>query len=194
MDLRDRFVVALLLSLAAIAAPAFAQAPPAHPQTAPAPAGAAPAAGAPAMSNYLIPIGATISLEAAKKAAAAASAEAHKNHWLMAIAVVDPAGTLVYYEKADNTQLGSAVVAVEKARSAALFKRPTKAFQDAVEKGGAGLRILRLEGAVPVEGGVPLLVDGKLIGAIGVSGDLSENDAKCATAAAAALATKTASN
>ena len=190
MDLRDRFGVSLLLSLAAIGAPAFGQAPPAHPAAAP-----APAAGAPApMSNYLIPIGPTIGLEAAKKAAAAAAAEAHKNHWLMAIAVVDPAGTLIYYEKADNTQNGSAVVALEKARSAALFKRPTKAFQDAVEKGGVGLRILRLEGAVPVEGGLPLLVDGKLIGAIGVSGDLSENDGKCAAAGAAALATKTASN
>jgi hypothetical protein len=74
----------------------------------------------------------------------------------MAIAVVDPAGTLVYFEKADNTQLGSARVAIDKARSAALFKRPTKVFQDNVEKGGVGVRVLRLAGAVPLEGGVPL--------------------------------------
>ena len=140
------------------------------------------------------PYGMPISLEHAKKAAAPVLAEAAKNGWNMAVAIVDPGGNLVYYEKMDNTQLGSANIAIDKARSAALFKRPTKAFQDAVEKGGVGLRILRLEGAVPVEGGLPLLVDGKLIGAIGVSGDLSENDGKCAAAGAAALATKTASN
>src|SRR5205085_2843074 len=113
---------------------------------------------------------------AAKKAATAATAEAKKNGWFMAIAVVDPAGTLVYYEKADNTQLGSANVAVGKARSAALYKRPTKALQDALAAGGNGLRILALEGAVPVEGGLPLLHEGKLVGAIGVSGDTSEHD------------------
>jgi uncharacterized protein GlcG (DUF336 family) len=141
----------------------------------------------PASSSYLIPIGSSIGLEAAKKVAAAAAAEARKNGWLMAIAVVDPAGTLVYYEKADNTQLGSATVAIDKARSAALYKRPTKAFQDALAKGAENLRVLRLEGAVPVEGGLPLLVEGKLVGAIGVSGDLSEHDGQCASAAAATL-------
>src|SRR5712671_4770874 len=90
-----------------------------------------------APSSYAIPIGTSISLDAAKKATAAASAEAKKNGWFMAIAVVDPAGTLVYFEKADTTQLGSSQVAIGKARSAALYKRPTKAFQDALEKGGA---------------------------------------------------------
>ncbi|HWE22837.1 MAG TPA: heme-binding protein, partial [Myxococcales bacterium] len=79
---------------------------------------------APAPSAYAIPIGSSIGLDAAKKAAAAASAEARKNNWFMAIAVVDPAGTLVYYEKADTTQLGSARVAIDKAKSAALYKRP----------------------------------------------------------------------
>jgi glc operon protein GlcG len=142
---------------------------------------------APTTSFYAIPIGSSIGLEAAKKTAAAAAAEARKNGWFMAIAVVDPAGTLVYYEKADNTQLGSATVAIAKARSAALFKRPTKTFQDALAKGAENLRILKLEGAVPVEGGVPLLVEGKLVGAIGVSGDLSEHDGQCASAAAASL-------
>ena len=107
----------------------------------------------------------------------------------MAIAVVDPAGVIVYYEKADNTQNGSADVAVAKARSAALYKRPTKAFQDAVAGGGLGLRVLGLPGAVPLDGGVPLLQDGKLIGALGLSGDLAENDGKCAAAGAAAVAT-----
>src|SRR5712692_184508 len=110
-------------------------------------------AAKPAMSNYAIPIGTSVSLDDAKKAAAAASAEAKKNGWFMAIAVVDPAGTLVYYEKADTTQLGSGQVAINKARSAALYKRPTKAFQDALEKGGVNMRVLALEGAVPVAGG-----------------------------------------
>ena len=105
---------------------------------------------APAPSFYATPIGPSIGLDAAKKIAAAASAEARKNGWLMVIAVVDPAGTLVYYEKADNTQLGSAAVAVAKARSAALYKRPTKVFQDSLAKGAENLRILRLEGAVPL--------------------------------------------
>ena len=98
----------------------------------------------------------------------------------MAVAVVDPSGTLVYYEKMDNTQLGSAKISIDKARSAALFKRPTKAFQDALAGGGNGLRVLGLEGAVPVEGGFPLIVDGKVIGGIGLSGDSSEHDAQCA--------------
>jgi glc operon protein GlcG len=147
---------------------------------------------APVQNAYTIPIGPSIGLEAAKKAAAAAAAEAKKNNWLMAIAVVDPAGTLVFYEKTDNTQLGSANVAVDKARSAALYKRPTKVFQDALAAGGNGLRILRLEGAVPVEGGLPLLHDGKLVGAIGVSGDTSEHDGQCAQAGVQAVAPATA--
>jgi uncharacterized protein GlcG (DUF336 family) len=133
------------------------------------------------------PYGPPVSVDSAKKAAAAALAEAVKNKWTMAIAVVDPNGTLVYYEKMDNTQLGSADVAIEKARSAARFKRPTKAFQDAVAQGGAGLRILGLPGAVPVEGGIPLIADGKIVGAIGVSGDSSDHDAVCATAGAATV-------
>ena len=146
---------------------------------------AALAQGTPAPSSYAIPIGPGIGLDDAKKVAAAVSAEARKNKWFMAIAVVDPAGTLVYFEKADTTQNGSANVAIGKARSAALYKRPTKAFQDALEKGGVGVRVLALEGAVPVEGGLPLLVDGKLVGAVGVSGDLSEHDGQCAAAGAA---------
>jgi uncharacterized protein GlcG (DUF336 family) len=145
-----------------------------------------PAAPPPA-STYAIPIGPTITLDAAKSSAAVAAAEARKNNWHMAIAVVDPAGTLIYFEKMDNTQNGSAKVAIDKARSAALYKRPTKAFQDALAAGGAGLRILGLAEAVPVEGGVPLMIAGKLVGAIGVSGDLSEHDGQCAVAAAAAV-------
>src|SRR5512139_3248734 len=110
-----------------------------------------------AQSNYLIPIGAPVGVETARKAAAAAVAEAKKNGWLMAVAVVDPGGTLVYFERMDNVQAGSVAVSQGKARSAALFKRPTKAFQDAVAGGGAGLRVLALEGAVPLEGGLPIV-------------------------------------
>ena len=133
------------------------------------------------------PYGPPISVEAAKKAAAAALAEAVKNHWNMAVAVVDPNGTLIYYEKMDNTQIGSANVSINKARSAALYKRPSKAFQDALASGGAGIRVMALEGAVPVEGGVPLLSEGKIIGAIGVSGDSSDHDGICANAGAATV-------
>jgi uncharacterized protein GlcG (DUF336 family) len=126
------------------------------------------------------PYGPPVPLEHAKRAAAAALAEARRNNWNMAAAIVDTAGTLVYYEKMDDTQTGSAVVAIEKARSAALFKRPTKAFQDTLAGGGAGLRVLRIRGAIPVEGGLPLLIAGRIAGAIGVSGGTSEQDGLCA--------------
>ncbi len=133
------------------------------------------------------PYGAPITLEEAKKAAAAALAEAAKNKWTMVAVIVDPSGNLIYYEKMDNTQLASANVAIDKARTAALYKRPTKALQDALAAGGAGLRILRFQGATPVEGGIPLVADGKIIGAIGVSGDTSEHDNQCAGVGAAVV-------
>jgi uncharacterized protein GlcG (DUF336 family) len=133
------------------------------------------------------PYGPPISLENAKKAAAAAIAEARKNNWTMALAIVDPNGTLVYYEKVDNTQIGSAQFAISKARSAALYKRPTKWFQDQVSKGGDGLRYLGLEGATPLEGGIPIVIEGKIVGAIGMSGGTSAQDAQCAQMGADAL-------
>ena len=133
------------------------------------------------------PYGPPIGVESAKKIAAIALAEARKNNWYMAVAVVDPSGTLVYYEKMDNTQTGSAGVSIDKARTASLFKRPSKAFQDLVAGGGQGLRILGLPGAVPIEGGVPLIMDGKIVGAIGVSGDSADHDGICAQAGADAL-------
>jgi glc operon protein GlcG len=137
-----------------------------------------------ALAQMPNPYGLPISLENAKKAAAPALAEAAKNNWTMAVAVVGPAGNLIYYEKMDNTQLGSAEVAIDKARTAALFKRPTKAFQDVVAAGGEGLRVLGLKGAVPIEGGIPLVMDGKIVGAIGVSGGTSAQDGQCAKAGA----------
>ena len=133
------------------------------------------------------PYGMSINAEAAKKAAAAALAEARKNNWNMAAAVVDTAGDLVYFEKLDGTQAASVLIAQDKARSAARFKRPTKALQDVLAAGGEGLRLLALQGAVPVEGGVPIVVDGKIIGAIGLSGGTSPQDGQCARAGADAL-------
>ena len=133
------------------------------------------------------PYGASITLENARKAATVALAEARKNGWAMAAAVVDQAGDLVYYEKLDGTQAASANIALEKARASARFKRPTKALQDTLAAGGEGLRILGLPGAVPVDGGVPIVMDGKIVGAIGLSGGTSAQDGQCATAGAAAL-------
>jgi uncharacterized protein GlcG (DUF336 family) len=133
------------------------------------------------------PYGASIALENARKAATVALAEARKNGWSMAAAVVDPAGDLVYFEKLDGTQAASSSIAVEKARASARFKRPTKALQDALAAGGEGLRILGLPGAVPVDGGVPIVMDGKIVGAIGLSGGTSAQDGQCAAAGAAAL-------
>lgn len=131
--------------------------------------------------------GTSITVEAAKKIAAPAIAEARKNQWSMAVAIVDISGDLVYFEKMDDTQAGSVDVSIAKARSAARFKRATKVFQDGVAAGGEGLRILALTGAVPIEGGVPLVVGGKIIGAIGVSGGTSQQDGVVAAAAVATL-------
>ena len=141
-------------------------------------------AWASAVAQMPNPYGTAISLENAKKAAAPALAEAAKNNWKVAVAIVGPGGALIYYEKMDNTQLGSAEVAIDKARTATLFKRPTKAFQDALAAGGEGLRLLTLKGVVAAEGGIPLVFDGKIVGAIGVSGATSAQDAQCAKAGA----------
>jgi glc operon protein GlcG len=131
--------------------------------------------------------GLAITLDNAKKAAAPALDEARRNQWTMAVAIVDTGGNLVYFEKMDGTQTGSVLVSINKARSAALFKRPTKAFQDTLATGGDGLRVLGLENAVPVEGGIPLVMDGKIVGAIGLSGGTSQQDGQCALAGANAL-------
>jgi len=133
--------------------------------------------------------GSAILLDTSKRAAAAALDEARPNGWTMAVAVVDAAGDLVYFVKMDETQTGSVTVAQSKARSAARFKRPTKAFQDALTATPDGLRILRIEGAVPVEGGLPIVLGGKIVGAIGVSGGTSQQDGQCAQAGVNALLT-----
>jgi len=143
--------------------------------------------GAGAGRAYAQMYGPSITVEMAKRAAAPAVAEAMKNKLTMAVAIVDTHGELVYFEKMDDTQMGSVGVAIAKANSAARFKRPTKAFQDAVAAGGEGLRMLGLDGAVPVEGGIPLVVGGKIVGAIGASGGTSQQDGIVAAAGAAAV-------
>src|SRR6185295_3187351 len=124
--------------------------------------------------------GPSINLENAKKVAAAALAEVRKNNWT--VAVVDANGDLVYYEKMDDTPIGSTVVCQEKARSAARFKRPTKAFQDMLTQGGEGLRVFGIKGAVPVDGGLPITMGGKVVGGVGLSGGTSAQDGQCAKA------------
>jgi glc operon protein GlcG len=131
-----------------------------------------------------IPYGMPVTLETAKRATAAAVEVARENGWMMAIAVVDTGGHLVYFEKMDGTQTGSVEVAIDKARSAALFRRPTKVFEDGVAQGGQGVRLLNLRGAVPLDGGVPIVVAGELIGAIGISGGSGAQDGVAATAGA----------
>ncbi|MBC8089309.1 MAG: heme-binding protein [Phycisphaerae bacterium] len=131
------------------------------------------------------PYGAQITLDVARKVAAGAEVEARKNNWRMAIAIVDNHGTLVYYQMLDDTQTGSAVVAVEKARTSAMFRRPSKAFEDNIA--GGRNAILGLPGVTPVEGGVPIVVGGKQIGAIGVSGASSAQDGIVAKAGIDAL-------
>ena len=126
--------------------------------------------------------GANVSHDQARKALAAALVEARNMKVPMAIAVVDTAGQLVAFERMDNTQTASTNVAQDKAVSAAMYRRPSKAFQDLVAGGGVGLRVLMLRGAIAVEGGIPLTVDGKIIGAIGVSGGSSEQDGVVAKA------------
>jgi len=140
--------------------------------------------GAPVFAQLPNPYGMSITDDAAKKIAALSIAEAKKNNWKMAIAIVDISGDLVYFEKIDGTQAASVQIAQDKARSAARFKRPTKALQDVLAAGGAGLRLLALEGAVPVEGGLPIIMDGKIVGAIGASGGSSEQDGQTAKAGA----------
>jgi uncharacterized protein GlcG (DUF336 family) len=133
------------------------------------------------------PYGAPITLEQAQKAAVGAAAEARKNNWAMAIAVVNPAGHLVLLHTMDNTQYGSIHIAIRKAETAARFKRPSKVFQDLIAKGFDFQYLQGLEGAMPVQGGIPIVMDGKIVGAIGLSGGTGPQDTQCAEAGLAAL-------
>lgn len=126
-----------------------------------------------------------LTLEGAKKIAAAAEAEAKKNKWNVVIAIVDEGGYLVYLQRMDDVQTASIEIALKKAQSAAAFRRPTKAFEDQLVGGRAA--ILKLPGAMPFEGGLPVVVDGKVIGAIGVSGVTAQQDGQIAKAGLDAL-------
>lgn len=133
------------------------------------------------------PYGQNVTLEQARVAAAATEAEAKKNNWNVAIAVVDTGGHLVHFTRLDQTQLGSSDIATRKAWTAVAFKRPTKSFEDTVAGGGVGLRVLGIEPVLPIEGGLPLTIDGKIVGAIGVSGVQPAQDGQVAKAGADAL-------
>jgi glc operon protein GlcG len=171
MPMLRLFVLACAFALSTGAA--LAQQPPA-----PAPVPAAP------MPAY----GPAITLDQAKRVMAAAELEAAKNSWQVAITILDSGGNLVMFHKIDNAQLSAGTVSEGKARTALEFKRPSKALDDAIAGGGAGMRLLALKNITPIEGGVLILVDGKISGAIGVSGALSSQDAQVASTGAAVLA------
>jgi glc operon protein GlcG len=147
-----------------LGAPALAQAPPGTP-----------------------PYGETINLEMARKAADAAAAEARKNNWFMAISVVGPTGDLVFFEKMDNTQYASVTIAQHKARTAAIFRRPTKAFEENLGKGFEFIYQMTLDGMIGSQGGVPLVIGGKIVGAIGCSGGAGSQDLQTCMAGVEAL-------
>jgi glc operon protein GlcG len=171
-------MLGLACALAAFAVAGSALAPALSPVLSPALAQQAPTP----------PYGPPITLDDAKRAMAAAELEAAKNSWQVAITILDSGGNLVMFHKFDNTQLASISASEGKARTALTFKRPSKALDDAIAAGGAGLRLLAVKDITPLEGGLPILIDGKIIGAIGVSGALSSQDAQVAKAGADALA------
>lgn len=149
------------------------------------------AAGAALAQTPAVPqYGTNINHELARKVVAAAIAESRKQNLPMAVAVVDNSGQLVAFERMDNTQTASTGISQDKAASAAMYRRPTKVFQDVLAAGGVGLRVLTLRGANAVEGGVPLIVDGKIIGGLGISGGTSEQDGTVAKAGAEGLIAK----
>ena len=143
-------------------------------------------AAASASAQAPAPYGMPISLEQAKKIMAGAEAEAKKNQWPVVIVVLDSGGNMVMLQRLDNAQWGSIDIAKEKARSAVALRRPTKALQDAVAQGGVNLRLLAIGYSV-LEGGIPIVVDGKVVGAVGVSGVTSQQDAQIAQAGIDAL-------
>jgi glc operon protein GlcG len=167
-----RVAAAIIAVTLAMVSFAHAQAP------APAPA------SVPEAMPFDIPYGVPIGMDQAQKAIMAAVAEAKKHNWKMSISVVDPAGNLVAHATMDGTQYGSIAISQAKARTAALFRRPSGAFQAAINTNGspATLSILALSNGVASEGGFPIVVDGKLTGAIGASGGIFTQDAVTAKA------------
>jgi len=131
--------------------------------------------------------GAPITLDQAKKAMAAAEAKAKQNNWNVVISIVDSGGHMVMLQRLDGTQLAAIRIADGKARTAVEFRRPTKALEDVIAGGGAGLRYFTVRGATLIEGGIPIVADGKIVGGIGVSGVHATVDAQIARAGADAL-------
>lgn len=127
-----------------------------------------------------------VTLEAAKTIAVATDAEARKHGWRMVVAIVDPGGHLLYLQRSHDTQTGSVEVAIQKARSAVAARRPTKVWEEALAAGRTA--VLALPGLIPIEGGLPLVVDGQVVGGIGVSGGTAAQDGQVAKAGADALA------
>jgi glc operon protein GlcG len=162
-----------VVACAAVMLSAAAQAQPA----------AAPAAPPAPPPQY----GTELSAEMAKKAVAAAEAEAKKNNWFMNIAVVGPSGHLLAFSRMDGAQYASIAIAQHKARTAATFRRPTKVFEDRVAQGGAGLAVMTLDDVIASEGGIPIIADGKLVGAMGCSGGTGQQDGLACQAGVNAL-------
>ena len=133
------------------------------------------------------PYGPPIGIEGARAVMAAAENEASKNNWAVVISIIDSGGNIVMLHRHNDVQLSSIEISQGKARTALMFKRPSKVLDDAISGGGPGLRFLALKDIVPLEGGLPLLLDGKIVGAIGVSGVLSAQDAQIARAGIDAL-------
>ena len=133
------------------------------------------------------PYGPPIGIEGARAVMAAAESEAAKNNWSVVISIIDSGGNLVMLHRHNDVQLSSIEISQGKAKTALMFKRPSKVLDDAISSGGAGLRFLALKEIVPLEGGLPIVADGKIIGAIGVSGVLSSQDTQVARAGADGL-------
>lgn len=165
--MRKFVVTSVALCAAVLATPAIAQAPPAPPAPPPA-------------------YGETVNLEQAKKAATAAQEFAAKNGWMMAITVVGPTGDLVYFTKMDSTQYASIAISQHKARAAATFRRPTKVFEDRIAT-PAGVPAITLDGVIGSEGGIPLVIGGKIVGALGCSGGTGAQDGQTCQAGVDAM-------
>ena len=171
-------MLALACAFALAAVPAFA------PAIGPA---IGPAMAQEVESTTLPPYGPAITLDQAKRVMAAAELEAAENTWQVAITILDSGGNLVMFHRIDNAQLSAIGVSEGKARTALQFKRPSKDLDDAIARGGPGNRLLALKDITPIEGGLPIVLDGKIIGAIGVSGAVSAQDTQVAKAGVAAL-------
>jgi glc operon protein GlcG len=137
------------------------------------------------LGQTTLPTKRVLTLDAARRIAAAAEAEARRNSWNVSVAVVDDGGQLLLFHRMDDTKLVAIDIAIRKARTAVFFQGPTKALEEEVAGGRTAL--LPIAGFMPLEGGVPLVVEGKVIGAVGVSGVTGAQDAQCAHAGAKAL-------